>query len=404
MTPVNLESGVRTSTLLLLFFSLVTSVSAQKAFESGYLIDGSGRRREVSIRNEDWRFHPTKIEYRLPGDSLASIIKTASLREFGIDGKARYVNLPVLIEKSSTEQGHLPTEAPVPQTETTLLRVEVEGEATLYSYLAARVQKLFLSIDGQAPGQLLHTRVLVEPGRVAENNLFQTQLAAHLDCGAVGTIDPQLRYDLRRIKRLVMDYNDCAGGGSEVVYSNEHADHRAFRLTLLAGVFNGSYRIKNEQGSIIADLEKQYDLRVGVDFEFIPPFGNDKFSVLVRPSYYAFRADNASSQHPNELPASTAYHALTIPFALRYYSFIGTGQGLYLTAGLGPAAHLGETNINLAVSNSFQLWHTAQLEAGIRLADRWNLSVAYEYNGSITTINRRRVSAPGVMVLAGLTL
>ncbi len=152
-----------------------TSLSAQQTFEPGYLIDAAGQRSEVLILNRDWRYHPAEIEVIRGQDADATRITTESLEEFGIDGKARYVNREVVIEKSSVEGLSPPDTIPVPQRERVLLRVEVEGEATLYSYLAPRVSKYFLAVGDGEPAALTYHRSLLENG----------QLSVRLRCGGI---------------------------------------------------------------------------------------------------------------------------------------------------------------------------------------------------------------------------
>lgn len=399
------SSPLRAVLLLAFPFFLVHHLSAQQSFETGYVIDQTGRREVVDIFNLDWRFHPDTIELLRAG--ITTRVATEDLQEFGIGSKARYVNLPVLLEKSSVQYGHLPTDKPVPQIERTLLRVEVEGNATLYSYLQPLVTKFFVARGDGLPKQLVYTRTLVKTDKVSESRLFIKQLQAHLDCSGMGAIKESLHYNLRNIKKIVQDYNDCSGAVDQVVYENEMPGRRAVRLTVLAGLHRATLKLKDaQQAGEYAAYTTKPTLRIGLDLEFVLPFGGDKFAFLFRPNYYRIQSDTGNSGGANSAPLYADYHAVDLPFAMRYYSFLNDDVKLFLSGGMGVTLNSGNLYWNSFKTTGISRTTTLAAEVGTRYRERWNLSLGYEryFTTPTKTFQTYKSNISALRLMLGFTL
>ncbi len=362
-------------------FLITSTAYAQQTFEAGYVIDSGGRRTEVAILNEDWRFNPDEIVVRKSPGAEPVHLPTESLQEFSIPGRVRYVNREVVIEKSPTASSQLSTAAPVARKERVLLRVEVEGPADLYSYLAPQVTKFFLAVGGRDPSQLIYTRYLREDGKVAEADTYRRQLAVHLACGAAADY-ARVRYQLPDLRARVVAFNDCAADGS-VVYHNAVPGAKSFYLTILPGLYGTHFRwVSESEGTVIAETPRNLVARLGVDVEFILPFGGNKFAVLARPSYYQFTASGTVSDPTSSSTFSVSYHALDLPFSVRYYSFLSERMRLFGTGSLGTTVPFGE--VELDQRELFRMQGTISLaaEIGLRYGDRFLLALGYEKSGS----------------------
>ncbi len=393
-------------TLAALFtFLSLTSAFAQQAFEAGYLIDRAGKRNEVNILNEDWRFNPAEILIRRGADEATVSVPTKALKEFGIYDRARYINLEVAIEKSSTSSSNLSATAPIARMERVLLRVEVEGDANLYSYLAPQVSKYFLSVDGGKPRQLIYTRTLVGGGTVSEARTYIRQLNTHLSCGQVPAIKETLKYSLKAIKQAVMDYNGCTSGGSSVVYENAIPGAKSFYVTVLPGAYYADFKlIQTSSNAAITDLQNRWSPRLGVDIEFVPPFAGNKMSVLFRPSLYRFSSSGPYFPSNGNTKVEVSYSALDLPFAVRYYSFLQEELKLFTTAGFG---------VTVPIDQAFQIEQSTYsldgrvslaLDLGVRYRDRYSLSLGYEKDGDGLVGLEFAAKASGFRVMMGYTL
>ena len=395
----------QTVRLLLTFLGLcfAAGATAQQSFEPGYVVDATGQRSEVYILNEDWRFNPTEITIRKAEDQEPFTLATRSLAEFGIGDKARYVHYTLAIEKSATQTSRLSMAAPIAKTERVLLRVEVAGAASLYSYLTMTAKKYFLGVGEMVPTQLIFTRTLVGGGGVSESRAFVQQLRTQLACDDNVPVDEQLKYSLQAIKPLVIMYNSCVSGHSQV-YENETPGARSFYLTLLPGVYATDFKLLTAgNGTPITDMRNSVVPRLGVDLEYVLPFGGNKLALLARPSYYRFSSSGPYFPVEGTI-AEVAYSALDLPISFRYYSFLNQDLKLFGTLSLGITVPMDRYNnvedpvFEMDARTSFAT------EFGLRLQDRWGLSVAYEHNGNGLISRAYTTRTPGVRMMLGYTL
>ena len=113
-----------------LFFFLSLSVVGQIFLEKGYIINSANQKKECFIKNVDWRNSAAYVEIKYSMNGDIETISFEEILEFGIDGASKFIRRSVLIDKSSD---HLSLEkAPSFELETLMLKVLVEGKASLY--------------------------------------------------------------------------------------------------------------------------------------------------------------------------------------------------------------------------------------------------------------------------------
>ena len=360
--------------LTLLLFC--TGLGAQQRYEPGYLVDTDGIRTEVFILNRDWRHHPDELSVKTLAESPATVFATATLAAFGIDGKARYENREVILEKSSTEIKLLTDQSPVPQRERVLLRVEVAGPATLYSYLAPQVEKFFLSVGEEEPRQLTFNRML-QNGQLFENRGYPKQLADALRCGPDFQLPARIAYTLKDLVQVVSDYNDCVGQPS-VVFKNVAAGQKPLRFTANAAAYRTSFQIWDlDDADALPEMDGQLVPRLGLDIEYVLPFGGNKLALLFRPGYYHYTTSTTYRIRERDHSLEVAFNAVELPAAFRYYSFLPGGLQLFGTVGLGHTVTLGkidrESHYDLDMDGMFSF----HAEVGLRYRSHYNLAVGY---------------------------
>lgn len=74
---------------------------AQIKFEEGYLIDNSGIKKEVLIKNVDWKNNPVDFEYKSDNSSEIQKESIKNIREFSINGGRKYIRATVMLDRSS---------------------------------------------------------------------------------------------------------------------------------------------------------------------------------------------------------------------------------------------------------------------------------------------------------------
>ena len=362
--------------ITLTFLPILTALPAQQLYEPGYLVEIGGKRTEVLILNRGWRYHPTEISVKTSADGPSAVRNTEGLEAFGIDGKVRYEQHEVSIEKSSSELSLLADTFPVPRRERVLLRVEVAGPASLYSYLAPRVAKYFLATGPSEPTQLIYSRTL-RGGQVAENRGYRRQLSDALPCGDDFRISGGLGYTLRELTKVVREYNECTGT-PYVVYDNRPSTDQAISLTFNAAAYRSDFQLWYvSEDVLISDMDDRWIPRLGLDVAYTLPFRGNKLALLFRPAYYTFASSGTYWFREREYDLSVDYTAVELPAAFRYYSFVNPAWQLFGTAGMGYTITRGRVERERDPAVSMQGMFLFTAEAGVRFRSHWTFSLGY---------------------------
>ena len=355
---------------------LCTGLHAQQDYEPGYLVTSDGVRTEVLILNRDWRYSPTEIAVKESADGPLAFRATAELEAFGINGKARYENRTVTLERSSTELRFLTDTPPPPREERILLRVEVAGPATLYSYLMPQLTKFFLGVGDQLPQQLEYIRTL-QDGQLYETRRYLKQIATALRCGPDASPPGNLDYTLRALTRIVREYNACTGDPYQV-YDNVSANNRSLVLTLNAAAYGSNFQVwQDGKEMFVPNSEIRVVARIGLDVEYVLPFGGNKLALLFRPGYYRFASSGTYSVGKRAYEMTVDYDAIELPGAFRYYSFLTPGLRVFGTVGLGHTLTFGQVHRQQYGDMPLDGMFFLTAEAGLRYRSHWNVAVGY---------------------------
>ena len=390
------------SSLLCLFLLLSAASFSQQTFEPGYFIDGDGKRETVQILFEDWRYNPANIQVRRAADQEAITVPTGALREFGIDGKARYVNREVAIEKSYVSRTTRATSLPLQRIERVLLRVDVEGKASLYSYLAPRVSKHFLSIDAGQLHQLVYTTHRAPDGSLFETRTFVHQLRRQLSCDGYPGVDNSLEYQLADLTRVVADYNHCADGATHTVYEYPTPREKALRFSLQPGFYFTRFKLSTRPGrERLMKSASHLTFRVGATAEYTLPYVDQELSVLFRPSYYRF---SAAASLPEMSVYQLEYAAFDLPVALRYYYTLAEDVKVFTTGAIGIIVPFGALYDNGREISKVKGTVFTSAEVGVRYRKRYDLAIGYETQRNCLSDDGLRATTPGLRITTGYLL
>ena len=396
--PYPTTALLRQLPFLLLCFVL-HPLLAQVAYEPGYLLAEDGSREPVEIQNLDWRYNPERITILRDGREVE--VTTADLLEFGIPGKARYVNHTVQMESSGTETRRLPRAPAEPREERVLLRAEVEGPASLYSYRSPQMTKFFLQLDPTTPPvQLAHQQWLNAQNEVQSDEAYINQLRSALKCDDL-TPDRNIRYTLRELRRYVLAYNACMGAQSEI-YANNGAQSRRVYFGVTPGIYLTKYQIRQPGGDrTLVEMDNQTALRIGLEMEYRLPFAGNKFALVFEPNFYTYESTGAYSDISRIEVATADYTILELPLGLRYYSFVGTAVKVFATASAGYNLPLSgtieydrgpadEVNGNFGYSGG----------VGLRIREHFGLEARYYRNTDNLQVLARDGRVSGVRLIA----
>ena len=233
---------------LFVFFASIIwgNCFAQSYFEKGYFIDNSGKKVECLIKNMDWKNNPTKFEYKLSEDSELNDIGGKQIREIEIYDKLKYYKSIVNIDRSSDKINSLTSvKDPVFNKEELLLKVLVEGEASLFEYVDGNLTRFFFKINNKDIEQLVYKKYKIDFSTIAENEYFKKQLWDVLKCDGVlikGVQD--VTYKKAELTDLFVKYNECSS--SEFVNFDKRENKELFNLILRPGVNYASFSASSD--------------------------------------------------------------------------------------------------------------------------------------------------------------
>lgn len=313
-----------------LLFLLVLSITgfAQINFQKGYFINNTGEQVDCLIKNVDWKDNPTVFKYKL---SETSEIKTNTIKnvsEFVIIGISKYVRSNVQIDRSSSKLSDLSlNRAPEFKEEELFLKVLVEGDRTLYRYNDNLILRFFYKIDSSEIKQLvykLYSTAKEGNSYFGENEMFRQQLFNNVNCESK-TINSFLNISYRQksLMKVFSAHNECKGGVVENYNQGTKSDW--FNLRLRPGANYSSLKIEApESRDRNVDFGAKASFRFGVEFEFVLPFNNDKWSLFVEPTYQYYKNKKKDVYYT---PSKTIdyvvdYKSIEAPVGLRYKVFI----------------------------------------------------------------------------------
>lgn len=341
---------------------------SQTTFENGYFINNNNEKIECLIKNEDWNNNPTEIslkysEYEEPTTETIEFIK-----EFEINGKVKYQRWNINIDESSNLLASLDyNRNPSFKEKQLFLKIIIEGKANLYSYEASSIKKFFFNSDNSNIEQLVFKTYLTNENQIAKNNYFKQQLLSSLKCKSISINEIEnIEYKVNKLTNLFIKYNECVN--SE--YSNYSIKKKngAINLYLKAGVKNSSLEIKNSVSNLKdTDFGSKLGLRVGIEAEIILPFNNNKWGLIIEPTYQNF----ISKKETTDLTSEVNYASIEIPFGVRHYMFINQKSKLFINGLI-----IMDFNLNSKFDFKRQVESTLDIKSGSNLA----FGFGYNYN------------------------
>lgn len=343
------------------------SCYSQTRYQNGYFINNNDEKIACLIKNEDWKNNPTAITIKYSENEQPTTKTIDSVKEFGINEEIKYERAIVNIDRSSESLDALDNNRnPTFEEEQVFLNVLVEGKASLYSYEGRNFQKFFFKTEDSNIEQLIFKSYLRENNEIAENNYYKQQLLNNLKCPGISTKEIQnLEYKANKLVNLFIKYNECSNASFNR-YSEDY-NKTTSNWYIKAGVKNSSLEIKNMDSWIRdTDFNNQLGFRIGVEAEFILPFKNDKWSLLVEPTYQNY----VSKKQTGILTSEVDYHSIEVPLGVRHYMFLNESSRLFIN---------GLVIMDLDLNSKFNFKRpdsTLDMQTGTNLG----LGLGYNYN------------------------
>ncbi|WP_372753965.1 outer membrane beta-barrel protein [Mariniflexile sp.] len=317
--------------LLIIFVSILSiTCYSQVSFEKGYYISNAGEKIECEIKNIDWKNNPTEFEFRLLENTEQERATIESVKEFGIYNHSKYERGIVNIDRSSNYIADLSVEKnPIFKEETLFLKVLVVGKSNLYKYEDGNLIRFFYSNnDSKDIQQLVYKKYRNSGSIIGENNQFKQQLFNNLKCEQINFKDfNRISYKKDELINLFVRYNKC--NNSEVVNFEEKQKKDLFNLNLRLGLNSSSLAIENSLSKTrTIDFDNELGFRIGIETEFILPFNNDKWAIIIEPTYQYYKSEKAQTNQN----VKADYKSIEIPVGLRHSFFLNNNSKIFINS------------------------------------------------------------------------
>jgi hypothetical protein len=310
---------------------------SQIKYEKGYYINNQNVKIECLIKNVDWRYNPTSFEYKLNEQSNSTVLTIDSVSEFGILNSSKFVRAKLQIDRSA-DASYIDkiSESPQPQwtDETLFLRVEVEGNATLFSYESESLVRFFYCTKNGDIKQLVYKPYKVSDIAFDYNTSFHNQLFANVNCGNTSSQKiGEISYDKDELKEYFTNYNQCKG--EAISYTAVQTKRKSFSLKILAGLsyssFTTNYTTNLNNIYVPGGSSINFDSKInglgGIEAEYILPYNKNQWSIFIEPSYFSYSSSGEKGQQGN---GTVDYSAIAIAAGGRHYFFLTDDNKLFV--------------------------------------------------------------------------
>jgi hypothetical protein len=321
-------------TLQLLVILFLSNSYSQVVFEKGYFINNQNEKIECWIKNQDWINQPKQIEYKLSEDGKTEITDFNQINSFQVYNTHHYYKKEVVnIDRETKIEGFNP------KLETIILRVLVEGKATLFADISRSIY--FYKIDNEDIKQLVYKKHADNDGKIIEDFSFRTELYNNLKCRDNSAEKlRKINYKQNSLVNYVIDFNECSNAN----YSefNESKTKTEFNFKAFGGV--NFYTMESivtvgffEDRPLKYKSSSNFNFMLGFEAEMLLPFHKNKWSIFIAPNYQSQQNQEFSTSprdlyggYNGTLSLEDSYSYLDLPLGLRHYFHINKNSKLFL--------------------------------------------------------------------------
>lgn len=321
------------------------------------------------------------------------ILTINTVKEFGITNISKYVRYNVDIDKSSNLVDELDSNKnPIFQKEEVFLKVLVEGKSNLYSYQNKGLVRYFFNETLTDIKQLIHKSYLTDTGLVSKNNEFRRQLWNTLKCSGISMDQlTELDYEKSELIDFFIKYNECTG--SEFINYQKKQKKGLFNLTLRPGIKSSSLVLEGPVREPFNFDEGLTYFRFGLEAEYILGFNNNKWAIILEPTYQNFESEAviiSNRTTGEESLAKINHESIQVNLGLRHYMFLNKNLKLFANASM-----VFNNNLNSAVAvtrrNDGAPIFNTEIESGIGLVLGIGCKYKEKYNFELRYIPNRNL-------------
>ncbi|WP_081208880.1 porin family protein [Salegentibacter sediminis] len=319
-------------TSILILFS--NPFFAQIEFETGFFINNRGQKTEAFIQNNEWLNNPVQFRYKLTKNSSSQIFigELNEVSEFKVGGQ-HFVRSEVQVDQSKDTGGRYSTKPePEFEKEVLFLNTLVKGDASLFKYKRGRLVRYFYQ-HGNGKIEPLVYKHYLRSGGLASNNKYRQQLLENFKCGKLNHAElKRIEYKTEDLVDFFTNYNSCVN--SEFIsYYNITKRKGIFHITLKPGLSLGVLEVENGFLASGINLEEM-EPRIGVEFQYILPFNQNRWGVFIEPTYHKFVSEEEIIKDFSTALLKVDYSSLELYSGLRHYFFLSDKHKIFLNGGI----------------------------------------------------------------------
>ncbi|MES2864385.1 MAG: hypothetical protein V4666_09730 [Bacteroidota bacterium] len=368
-----------------IFFCILILVfinaNAQDKFEKGFFISNDGNKIECLIKNLDWMSNPKEFNYKLNEGEELLTGNINTVKEFQVYDKIYYKRVNVKIDRSSNRVEELSHQSnPEFKEEVLFLKVLINGKATLYSYEDGNIRRYFFEKDNNGKVEQFVYKQYIDiqntVNSVSENKTYLNQLLVNFRIENLpNTYFDHVDYYKSDFVKYFIKYNESKN--YEYKYFQVKRNKKLLSLSIRPGYTNSSVSFNRMLTQATTEFKQKSNFRLGIEAEIILPFNNDKWAIIIEPTYQKYNdvvVTNKGEYH--EKSQIIDYKSIEIPIGIRYFFHLNKSSKIFINT-----AFITDLNFNSSIKtvNSYGNGINTVDEFPIKSSGNFTFGLGYKF-------------------------
>ncbi len=323
------------SILLIAAFFFTNATFAQTRFEKGFFIDANDKQVNCLIKNERWLNSPKIILYKLSENSNEIEVDATKIKKFKVNDGPLYVahtgSFPVYKNNTATQVLTMKINT---IDRSAFLKPIITGTASLFEFREGNDISYAYTLNDNEMEILLYGESVGENNLVSKINTYKNQLFKDVKCGSKTDIQ-NLKYSTKSLKEYFYNYNVCIDSN----FKNEEDQSTVTKkskssIKLWAGVQQNKF--SSAIINSILQFEDKISPKVGIEFEHVLGFNNNKWALFINSSYNEYETlanYEPFSTNPTVAQATFEFSRLENFTGARHYMFFNDNSSIFIETG-----------------------------------------------------------------------
>jgi hypothetical protein len=280
----------------------------------------------------------------------------------------------------------------------------------MFSYKDGNLIRYFFSTNNlEIPKQLVYKKYTVYNEKIGadnvfKNNQFRKQLSSNFKCESF-TYDyyKKIEYKEKSLLAFFKKYYECKGVTSKSFEST--VKRKSFNLNIRPSLRSSQLKIDgNPYDTQDVDFGKKTSFSLGLEVEFVLPFNNNKWSIIIEPTFQSYKNEKGYEYIASTLPitttasttASVEYKSIEVPIGIRHYMFLNDKSKLFINAVFSLDFNNSDKQIEYSNPSQFDL--------DIKTRNNFGLGIGYNFDNKYSVEfrhNTKREILDGYIFFSG---